>query len=182
VTSIRSIIGDPEYIDVRRQLVARMIEMLGLLVRDGTISNNQILQQLGIADDTKAKMAMMEEVRKIQSLNFDVLTKELDESKARNARMEEEKRTQSANLPLKSQKDDITAKASWMEEKNRNLEAKLASIEDEKIELEAKISAIEGEVDRLLLIAGLRPSQYLDLDARFEALGDELWALRASRE
>jgi len=210
VTSIKSIIADPEYLQVRQQLAARMIELLGLLVRDGTISNNHIVNQLGIADDTKAKLAMMEEGRRVQSLNFMVLTKELEESRAKNAqleemmrsqsltlrvlskefeassarntRMEEEKKAQSTNLSLRKQSGDIMTKISWLEEKNRNLEARISSIEDEKRELEAENAAIEGKVDHLLLIAGLRPSQYRDLDAMFEALVEELLAVRALRE
>jgi len=170
-----------------------MIEVLGLLVRDGTISNNVILQQLGISDDSKAKMARMgddiraklanvEELKGVQSLTIKVLTKELDESKAKIARMEEEKRAQPVSLLSKSQSNDIITKVSRLEEENRNLVFELRSIEDEKREVEAQYASIEREVDLLLLSAGLRPSQYRDLDARFEALGDELRAVRASRE
>ena len=193
VTSVKSIVADPEYLGVRKQLAARMIEVLGLLVRDGTISNNVILQQLGISDDSKAKMARMgddiraklanvEELKGVQSLTIKVLTKELDESKAKVARMEEEKRAQPVSLLSKSQSNDIITKVSRLEEENRNLVFELRSIEDEKREVEAQYASIEREVDLLLLSAGLRPSQYRDLDARFEALGDELRAVRASRE
>jgi len=166
VTSIKSIIADPEFLVVRKQLAARILEVLGLLVRDGTTSNNHILQQLGIVDDTKAKLVKME-----------------DDTKARLANVEGVKGIQSSTIRvLMKELEESMAKIALMEEENRNLMAKLSSIEDERKEIEAKYDTMESEIDHLLLIAGLRPSQYLDLDSRLEALGDELLALRAYRE
>ncbi len=181
VTSPRSIIEDPEYLDIRKQIADRLIELLTLLVRDGTTSTSHILQQLGIADEIKAKFAMMEEARKMQSLNLKILAMELDEKRAKIAQMEEEKRPQPTKLPPENQSASVT-KILHLQEENRSLVAKMNSNDSEKRELEAQSASMETEVDHLLLIAGLRPARYRDLDAKFEALGDELRAVRALHE
>lgn len=77
VTGSMSIVSSPEYRQVRKQLATRMIVVLELLAETGTISKEQIIQELGLDDVIKAPLAAMEEKNRQQAEKILELEKQI---------------------------------------------------------------------------------------------------------
>jgi len=78
VTGSMSIVSSPEYRQVRKQLATRMIMVLDLLAETGTISKEQIIQELGLDDVIKAPLAAMEEKNRQQAEKLSELEKQIN--------------------------------------------------------------------------------------------------------
>jgi hypothetical protein len=77
VTTSDSILHSPEYLHVRGRLAARMIKVLNLLAETGTISKEQLIQELRLDDLVKAPLAAMEEKNKQQAEKILELEKQI---------------------------------------------------------------------------------------------------------
>ena len=162
VKSRTSIVQGQEYKQVRDKIATRIMNILDLLIRYGAISKAQVSAQLGLSDDGGAKVAFIEEEKKQQTAKLAQSEKTREELEAKLARTEDQRQE------IKKVREEY--------------EAKLAQSEDEKREIESKMDSIETDVDSLVQLVGLRPSWYRGIEAKLEALGDELRAIQASRE
>jgi hypothetical protein len=77
ITASDSILRSPEYRQVRGRFAARMIAVLGLLSETGTISKEQIIQELELDDVIKAPLAAMEERNRQQAEKISELEKQI---------------------------------------------------------------------------------------------------------
>ena len=169
VTSIKSIVNDPEYAEVREQIGARVIDLLRLLVSYGTISKKQIALQFGIVDDQRAGLAGMEERARASGQRIAEMSKESEEERAKTAMHEEKKREYEIRI------------AHIMKELGEQ-KAMSSRLEGGKEEAESEIAWVDNEMEELLMVAGLNPIRYLSLKSKFEGLKDELLASRAYHE
>jgi len=87
-----SILHSPEYRQVRERLAARIITVLGLLAETGTISNEQIIQGLGLNDVIEAPLADLETKNEQQADKISELERQKAESEAALAQSVEEKK------------------------------------------------------------------------------------------
>ena len=169
VTSIKSIVNDPEFAEVREKIGARVTDLLRLLVSYGTISKKQIALQFGIADDQRAGLAGMEERATEREQRIAQMSRELEEARAKTAMHDEKKKEYEIRIA------HITKELSEQKAMSSRLEV-------EKEEAESEITWVANEMDELLMAAGLSPIRYLSLRAKFEGLKDELLASRAYHE
>ncbi len=76
-----SVLHKPEYVEVRTKIATRLVDLLKLLVDNGTVSKDLVLNQLGIGEEQEAVNAWIEE-------EIDDLLRAIGLSPARFSRLE----------------------------------------------------------------------------------------------
>src|SRR5207248_1550335 len=132
VESRTPIIQGQEYKQVREKIAARILELLELLVRTGTISRKQVALLLAMNDDNKAKLALIEEQKKQQTLKITQMEKAGEECLTKLARSEDERKELEAKLAsIESGVDELLWLAGLNSSRYLDVDAKFGALEDE---------------------------------------------------